>query len=107
LGTRQASLVRRRRIADSGVSNVEPEEPMIRKIARLFKITSRFEACMLIYALALGAISRGMEYREHYPGWIGWLFFAACLGAVVLAGAKILDCLRLERAVGNGGGVAD
>jgi len=76
---------------------------MIRKLARLFTIKTRLEACMLIYALALGAISRGADYLERYPGWIGWLFFVACLGAVVLGGAKILDCLRLERTAAAGG----
>ena len=33
---------------------------MLRKIGRLFVIKTRFEACLIIYALALGA-----------PSWIG------------------------------------
>jgi len=70
---------------------------MFRKLARLFTVKTRVEACMIIYALALGAISRGADYLDHYPGWGGRLLFLACLGAVVLAGAKMLDCLRLER----------
>ena len=80
---------------------------MIRKLARLFTIKTRLEACMLIYALALGAISRGADYLERFPGWSGWLFFVPCLGAVVLAGAKILDCLRLERKAAAGGAAAE
>ena len=70
---------------------------MLLKIKRLFTIKTRFEAFLLIYALALGATTRGAHYVEQYPGWGGYLLFAACTGAVFLAGAKILDCLRYER----------
>ena len=70
---------------------------MLRRIARLFVITSRWEAYLIIYALALGATTRGTHYLEVYPGGWGWALFAACSAAVFLAGAKILDCLRLER----------
>ena len=72
---------------------------MFRKFARLFVIKTRFEAYLIIYALALGAAARGFDYIEQYPGWGGQLLFLACTGAVFLAGAKILDCLRYERAV--------
>ena len=70
---------------------------MLRKVKRLFTIKTRFEAFVLIYALALGATTRGSHYLEQYPGFGGYLLFAACTGAVFLAGAKILDCLRYER----------
>jgi len=70
---------------------------MLRKVKRLFTIKTRFEAFLLIYALALGATTRGLHYLEHYPGWWGYALFLACTGAVFLAGAKILDCLRYER----------
>ncbi len=71
---------------------------MLRKVSRLFVIKTRFEAFAIIYALALGATSRGTEYLEQYPGVGGYLLFLACTGAVFLAGAKILDCLKYERA---------
>lgn len=71
---------------------------MLRKISRLFVIKTRFEAFLIIYALALGATNRGVAYISEYPGWGGWALFLACTGAVFLAGAKILDCLRYERA---------
>jgi hypothetical protein len=71
---------------------------MLRKVSRLFTIKTRFEAFVLIYALALGATTRGSNYLVQYPGWGGYLLFIACTGAVFLAGAKILDCLRYERA---------
>ena len=71
---------------------------MLRKISRLFTIKTRLEAFVLIYALALGATSRGAQYLVQYPGWPGEVLFLACSGAVFLAGAKILDCLRYERA---------
>jgi hypothetical protein len=71
---------------------------MLRKVTRLFTIKTRFEAFVLIYAIALGATTRGAHYLEQYPGWGGQVLFLACSGAVFLAGAKILDCLRYERA---------
>lgn len=67
---------------------------MLRKIARLFVIKTRFEAWLVIYAIALGAVERGRHYLETYPGWGGWLLAAACTGVVFLAGAKLLDSVR-------------
>jgi hypothetical protein len=71
---------------------------MLRKIKRLFIIKTRFEASLIIYALALGAIERGSVYTVQYPGVGGYLLMAACTGSVFLAGAKIFDCLRYEAA---------
>ncbi|MEL6992468.1 MAG: hypothetical protein AAGL92_12920 [Pseudomonadota bacterium] len=71
---------------------------MLRKIGRLFVIKTRFEAFVIIYALALGATSRGVAYLEQYPGFWGQALFLAATAAVFLAGAKILDCLKYERA---------
>lgn len=70
---------------------------MLRKIGRLFVIKNRFEAFAIIFALALGATARGSAYLVEYPGFGGKLLFLATTGAVFLAGAKILDCLRLEK----------
>jgi hypothetical protein len=67
---------------------------MIKKLARLFLIKSRFEAWAVIYALADGACTRGLRYHDAYPGFPGWLLFAACTGVVFMAGAKILDSTR-------------
>lgn len=71
---------------------------MLKKIGRLFIIKTRFEACLIIYALAMGAMARGTAYLHQFPGVGGKLLMAACSGAVFLAGAKIFDCLRHERA---------
>ena len=71
---------------------------MLHKIGRLFVIKTRFEAYLIIYALATGAAERGSVYLGQFPGTGGKLLFAACMGSVFLAGAKILDCLRFERA---------
>lgn len=71
---------------------------MLRKISRLFVIKTRWEAFMIIYALALGAVERGSVYLTRFPGWGGKLLFLACTGAVFMAGAKILDCLKFEQA---------
>ena len=70
---------------------------MLKKIRRLFVIKTRFEACLIIYALALGACERGLHYVEQFPGTGGILLALAATGSVFLAGAKIFDCLRYER----------
>ncbi len=72
---------------------------MLRKIGRLFVIKTRFEAFLIIYALALGSTARGSAYLEQFPGFGGQLLFLANTGAVFLAGAKMLDCIRLEKEV--------
>jgi hypothetical protein len=72
---------------------------MLRKIGRLFQIKTPFEAYLIIYALALGAVERGNVYLQQYPGWGGKLLFLACTGAVFMAGAKILDCIKHDKRV--------
>lgn len=72
------------------------------RIARLFVIKNRFEAYLIIYALAVGATARSQIYLAEYPGYGGKLLAVACTGAVFLGGAKILDAtpksnLRLSR----------
>ena len=67
---------------------------MRKKLARLFTIKTRFEALLVIYAIALGAVERGVTYLETYPGAAGWLLFMACTGVVFIAGAKLLDAVR-------------
>ena len=67
------------------------------RIKRLFVIKTHWEAYLIIYALALGAMTRGAHYTEIYPGWPGYLLMAATAGAVFLGGAKILDVIRYER----------
>lgn len=69
----------------------------LRKFARLFVIKTRLEAIAVIYALAVGAVGRGFDYLEQYPGPFGYLLFAACSGAVFMAGAKLLDSVALRR----------
>jgi len=71
---------------------------MLRRIARLFVIKTRWEAFLIIYALALGAVERGSVYLTRFPGMGGKLLFLACTGSVLMAGGKILDCLRYEKA---------
>jgi hypothetical protein len=76
---------------------------MLKKIGRLFIIKTRFEAWLVIYAIALGAVERGRHYLDTYPGWGGWLLAVACTGVVFLAGGKLLDSVRpAEPAVAAG-----
>ena len=67
---------------------------VLSKIGRLFQIKTRFEAWLVIYAIALGAVERGRHYLETYPGWGGWMLAVACTGVVFLAGGKLLDSVR-------------
>jgi hypothetical protein len=69
---------------------------MLRRFGRLFIIKKRWEACLVIYALALGAVERGLAFVEHFPGAFGWLLFLACTVAVFMAGAVILDSTRKD-----------
>lgn len=66
---------------------------MLKKIGRLFRIETRFEAWVVIYAIALGAVERGQHYLAQYPGAFGWVLAAACTGVVFLAGARLLDSI--------------
>jgi hypothetical protein len=70
---------------------------MLKKIGRLFTIKTRFEAWLVTYAIALGAVERGRHYLETYPGWGGWLLALACTGVVFLAGAKLLDSVKPKK----------
>ena len=72
---------------------------MLNKIGRLFTIKTRFEAWLVIYAIALGAVERGRHYLETYPGAGGWLLALACTGVVFVAGGKLLDSVRTPQLV--------
>jgi hypothetical protein len=74
---------------------------MLKNLARLFTIKTRFEAFAVIYAIAVGAVSRGYHYMEIYPGFLGYVFFAACTGVVFVAGAKLLDATAPKRKDGQ------
>lgn len=69
---------------------------MLRRLARLFVIKTRFEACAVIYALSVGAVGRGFDYLTQYPGAFGWLLFAACTTAVFMAGARLMEVTRRD-----------
>src|SRR5829696_8364269 len=71
---------------------------MLRKIGRLFVIKTRLEAWLVTYAIAVGAVERGRHYLDVYPGWAGWMLAIACTGVVFLAGAKLLDSVKLSAA---------
>ena len=69
---------------------------MVKKLARLFTIKTRFEVIAVIYALAVGAVERGEHYLQEYPGYGGWLLFAACTTAVFMAGARLMEMTRRD-----------
>src|SRR3954468_1370451 len=76
---------------------------MLRKLGRLFTIETRFEAWLVIYAIALGAVERGRHYLETYPGFGGWLHAVACTAAVFVAGGKLLDSVSAPAPATVGG----
>jgi len=76
---------------------------MLHKIGRLFTIKTRFEAWLVIYAIALGAVERGRLYLDTYPGFGGWLLALACTGVVFVAGGKLLDSVRAPQPAIAGG----
>lgn len=67
---------------------------MFKRLGRLFKIKTRFEAFLVIYAIAVGSVERGMHYMQQFPGYGGYLLALACTGVVFLAGEKLLDSVR-------------
>ena len=69
---------------------------MYKRIARLFTIKTRFEAFLVTYAIAVGAIERGIHYMQQYPGTMGVILALCCTGVVFLAGGKLLDSVRPE-----------
>ena len=64
---------------------------------RLFVIKTKFEAYLVLYGLATGAIERGLHYHEAYPGIGGWMLFGVTPIAVFMAGARILDSVERSR----------
>ena len=66
-------------------------------IKRLFTIKTKFEAFLVIYALALGATERGIVYMGQYPGFGGQLLALACTGSVFMAGGMIIDAVEMRR----------
>ncbi|AUW58335.1 hypothetical protein C1T17_09700 [Sphingobium sp. SCG-1] len=69
----------------------------MQKIKRLFTIKTKFEAFLVIYALALGAAERGIVYMDQYPGFGGKLLALCCTGAVFMAGGKVIDAVDMQR----------
>ena len=67
---------------------------MGKRIARLFTIKTRFEAFLVTYAIAVGAVERGRHYIDTYPGNMGIVLAVICTGVVFVAGAKLLDSVR-------------
>ena len=67
---------------------------MLKRLARLFTIKTRFEAFLVTYAIAVGAVERGRHYMDVYPGNSGILLAVVCTGVVFIAGAKLLDSVR-------------
>jgi hypothetical protein len=72
---------------------------MLSRLKNLFTIKSKFEAFLVIYGLAVGAVERGDHYLQLYPGAAGLAMFAVCPIAVFMAGVRILDSIDAEDGV--------
>lgn len=66
------------------------------RLRRLFMIKTKFEAFVVIYALALGAAERGIVYMDQYPGFGGKLLAIVCTGSVFLAGGLMIDAVEMR-----------
>lgn len=66
---------------------------MTSRLAPLFTIQSKFQAFLIIYALAQGAVMRGMIYLQQYPGTGGKLLALCCTAAVFIAGGRLIDSI--------------
>ena len=69
---------------------------MMKRLGRLFVIKTRWEALAVTYAIALGAVERGIHYLQRFPGVGGWLLFAACTGVVFMVGGRLMDLTRSD-----------
>ena len=69
---------------------------MMKRLGRLFVIKTRWEALAVTYAIALGAVERGIHYLQRFPGVGGWLLFAACTGVVFMVGGRLMDLTRTD-----------
>ena len=74
---------------------------MLSKLGRLFVIKNKFEAFLVIYGIACGAIERGIHYLNQYPGTGGWMLFGLSPVIVFMAGARILDSVEREAEAGG------
>lgn len=74
----------------------------MKRIARLFTIKTRLEAFLVTYAIAVGAVERGVHYMQNYPGNGGVLLALACLGVPFIAGAKLIDSVKPAPALSSG-----
>ena len=72
------------------------------RLARLFTIKTRNEALLVTYAIAVGAIERGLHYMDQYPGYAGVVLALACLGVPFVAGAKLIDSVKTHPAPSQG-----
>ena len=72
---------------------------MLKRLARLFTIKTRFEAFLVTYAIAVGAVERGQHYMQQVPGTMGIVLALCCTGVVFLAGGKLLDSVKPQPAL--------
>ena len=70
------------------------------RIKKLFTVNTKFEAFLIIYALSLGAVERGIIYVHHYPGFGGKLLALCCTGAVFIAGGRLIDSVDQQAELG-------
>lgn len=72
---------------------------MLKRVGRLFVIKTRFEAFLVTYAIAVGAVERGQHYMQQIPGTMGVVLALCCTGVVFLAGGKLLDSVKPQPAL--------
>lgn len=75
-----------------------PKRTLGSRVKSLFTIKTRFDALLVVYAIAVGAIERGINYIHDYGGYSGILLATACLGVPIVAGAKLIDSVKTKQA---------
>ncbi len=70
---------------------------MLKRLKNLMRISTKFDAGLVIYAIALGALERGHAYHEQFPGGIGWMMLGACTIMVFIAGGALIDYVDLRQ----------
>ncbi len=73
---------------------------MVRLLRFLFgvdPIASHWMAYMLTWSVAHACAIRGFSYLDRYPGWIGWLLFAATLLTAMVVGVNLLELVKRAR----------
>lgn len=70
---------------------------MLKRLKNLMRISTKFDAGLVIYAIAVGALERGHHYFEQYPGGVGYMMLGASTLVVFIAGGALIDYVDMRQ----------